>query len=142
MGDESEARTETNAERNKRGQFQLGHTGSGGRPRGSRNKLTEALLHDVVGAWQKHGAIVLEKLAVEDPATFAKVASNLVPRNYEIDIDAHGAFSRCETVNEVIDVLIADHGDPAELLAFIDDLRRQIVERVSERAKLVTESGS
>jgi hypothetical protein len=43
------------ADRNARGQFLVGHTGIGGRPRGARNKLGEAFLHDLHADWEKQG---------------------------------------------------------------------------------------
>ena len=59
-----------------------------GRPLSSRHKITEAIIRDISGAWQTHGAQVLDRLAVEDPATFAKLAVGLVPKDVLLSINA------------------------------------------------------
>ena len=61
--------------------WQPGQSGNpAGRPLGSRHKITEAIIQDISGAWQTHGPRVLDRLAVEDPATFPKLAVGLVPK--------------------------------------------------------------
>jgi hypothetical protein len=52
-----------------------------GRPVGSRTKLEEAFVADYCAAWAKHGAEVLEILAVKEPAKFAQVAASILPKH-------------------------------------------------------------
>jgi hypothetical protein len=66
------------ADRNARGQFLVGHTGIGGRPRGARNKLGEAFLHDLHADWEKHGKDVIERVRRDDPSAYLRVMASVV----------------------------------------------------------------
>jgi hypothetical protein len=66
------------ADRNARGQFLVGHTGIGGRPRGARNKLGEAFLHDLHADWEMHGRSVIERVRRDDPSTYLRVMASVV----------------------------------------------------------------
>lgn len=57
-----------------------------GRPKGSRNKLQEAFWRDFAGAWEVHGKAALEKVAVEEPGTFVKVAASIMPKEIEATV--------------------------------------------------------
>jgi hypothetical protein len=66
--------------RNSRGQFITGHNGGPGRPRGSRNKLTEQFFADLCADWELHGAGTMEIVRRDHPvAYFRTVASLLRP---------------------------------------------------------------
>jgi hypothetical protein len=71
----------TVAERDGAGKFQVGHTGIGGRPQGSRNLLGEAFLKDLYTSWQENGERVLRRLIDEDPAAYAKIIALLVAKS-------------------------------------------------------------
>ena len=45
--------------RNSRGQYVMGHNGGPGRPRGSRNRLSEQFIADLQADWEQHGADVI-----------------------------------------------------------------------------------
>jgi hypothetical protein len=75
--------TQTNGRDPKTGQFLVGHTGRGGRPRGSRNKLAEEFIADVYDEWQRSGPECLKKMAATDPASFARMVSNILPAKLE-----------------------------------------------------------
>ena len=53
-----------------------------GRQKGTRNRLTESFLKDLHSEWQRSGPAVLKVLAIEDPASFAKLAQGLVPKEF------------------------------------------------------------
>ena len=61
------------------GRFKTGNNG-GGRPKGSRNKLGEAFLNDLVDAWDTHGATALQTCAHLEPTQFVKVVAGILPR--------------------------------------------------------------
>src|SRR3954463_15693469 len=63
----------------KTGRFQPGNNG-GGRPRGSRNKLGERFLNDLVDAWDTHGATALQTCAQLEPTQFCKIVAGILPR--------------------------------------------------------------
>ncbi len=75
------------ADRNARGQFLLGHTGMGGRPRGARNKLGEAFLQDLHADWEKHGKEVIERVRRDDPSAYLRVMASVVRPASEPDVD-------------------------------------------------------
>jgi len=68
----------------KTGRFLPGNSGFGGRPKGSRNKLTTEFFDDFYAAWQKHGALALAKVAESSPRDFVRVAAMLMPKEFEL----------------------------------------------------------
>src|ERR1700761_1560536 len=65
--------------------FKKGQSGNlSGRPKGSKNKLTEALWHDFADAWHTHGARALETVAKDEPGTFVKVAASVMPKDLHV----------------------------------------------------------
>jgi hypothetical protein len=81
------------------GRFLPGNSGFGGRPRGSRNKLGEAFLEDLRDAWNEHGATALTACAINEPGTFCKIVSSLLPRTVDINIavDPQGFVEKFRT---------------------------------------------
>ena len=76
------------ADRNARGQFILGHTGIGGRPRGARNKLGEAFLQDLHADWEQHGRSVIERVRRDDPSTYLRVMASVVRPASEPELES------------------------------------------------------
>jgi hypothetical protein len=61
--------------------FKPGQSGNpAGRPKGSRNKLTEDFLADAYEQWQLHGSAALETMAKTEPAKFCQMIANLLPK--------------------------------------------------------------
>lgn len=58
-----------------------------GRPRGVRDSLTNEFISDLAAAWKKNGAKVLDTLVKDDPASFAKLCSQLIPREHKVQHD-------------------------------------------------------
>jgi hypothetical protein len=87
--------------------FKPGQSGNPkGRPKGSRNRLSKA----VIDAWcadvEKYGAEVIERLRVEDPATYARVSASLVPKELDVEVDGE--------VNSSIEVVFPQWEGPDE----------------------------
>ena len=130
---------------NKRGNPNLVAGVSGnpaGRPLGSRNRLTHALVADLTASWEKHGPAVLERLRIDDPATYARLAASLVPKDVSItvekvdpileklDADARAALGELLTI---IANTRADGIEPATVFAWIaEDLRARLAKPVDE----------
>jgi len=57
-----------------------------GRPRGSRNKLSEDFFRDLCEAWQAFGKPALETMAMLYPVEFVRLAASLMPKEPEATI--------------------------------------------------------
>ena len=57
-----------------------------GRPRGSRNKLSEDFFRDLCEAWQAFGKPALMTAAWTHPVEFVRVVASLIPRELEAAI--------------------------------------------------------
>ena len=58
-----------------------------GRPKGTRDTFTHEFISDLAAAWKKNGAKVLDTLVKNDPASFAKLCSQLIPREHKVQHD-------------------------------------------------------
>jgi hypothetical protein len=64
-----------------------GANGTGqGRPLGSRNRLSQRFLDDVLVKWEKHGAAALEQMRWRDPVAFCRMVAAIVPNQLQIDV--------------------------------------------------------
>jgi hypothetical protein len=61
--------------------FKPGQSGNpAGRPVGSRVKLEEVFVADLVEAWKLHGKAALDTVATKEPAKFAQIAASVLPK--------------------------------------------------------------
>ena len=66
--------------------FPKGTSGNpGGKPVGARNRLCGDFMRDIVAAWERRGPACLERLALNDPEGFVRVAAAIVGRGLVID---------------------------------------------------------
>lgn len=75
------------------GQFIVGHTGIGGRPKGSRNKLGEAYIADMYERWQARGVEAINKTIDTQPAQFIRAIASILPQQLEIKNNAFDGIS-------------------------------------------------
>ena len=64
--------------------FLPGRLKTGGRIKGSRNKISEAFLKDLAAEWEVSGPAALKVMAKEEPGNFVKVVAALLPKEFEI----------------------------------------------------------
>lgn len=108
--------------RNKAGQFLPGHKSQGGRPLGSRNKLSEKFLSDVEKVWKRKGLKALEIVAENDPSTFCKIAASLIPKQLNSTLDVNidlfaKARTRLEAYRMARDFIGAENNEPLLIVA-------------------------
>jgi hypothetical protein len=61
--------------------FKPGQSGNpAGRPVGSRVKLEEVFVADLVEAWKLHGKAALDVVATKEPAKFCQIAATVLPK--------------------------------------------------------------
>jgi hypothetical protein len=66
--------------------FKPGQSGNPlGRPKGSRNKVSEKLLEALAIDFDAHGQNVIETVRAEKPHEYLKIVASLVPKHLEID---------------------------------------------------------
>ena len=113
-----------------------------GRPLGSRNRLTHALVADLTASWEKHGPAVLERLRIDDPATYARLAASLVPKDVSITVEKVDPIlekldpNARDALGELLTIIAATRADgiePATVFAWIaEDLRARLAKPVDE----------
>ena len=54
-----------------------------GRPKGSRNKLSEKFFRDLCDAWETYGQAALMTVAIEHPVEFVRLVASLIPKEPE-----------------------------------------------------------
>ena len=65
-------------------QFKPGNGGGPGRPKGSRNKLSDAFLKALADDFEKHGTDVIEQLRKESSSQYCNVIAKLMPKLMEL----------------------------------------------------------
>jgi hypothetical protein len=74
--------------------WQQGETGNpNGRPT-ARGRLTERFIGDVSSTWERHGTVILEKMAVKSPDRFADLCSRLIPAMSRLPLNSVARTTR------------------------------------------------
>jgi uncharacterized protein DUF5681 len=68
--------------------WESGQSGNpAGRPKGSRNKLSEQFFEELCADWQKGGAKAIERTRQEQPAIYLRVVASLMPKEFKVEND-------------------------------------------------------
>jgi hypothetical protein len=69
-----------------RGQFQAGQSGNpAGRPKGSRNKLSECFLKALADDFDANGIAVIEKVREDRPHEYLKIVATVLPKHMQLE---------------------------------------------------------
>lgn len=63
-----------------------------GRPKGSRNKLSEAFVSDLYQLWQEGGVALMRAAAMKSPVAMVQVVASLVPKDFNLKHEAGPSF--------------------------------------------------
>jgi len=106
------------------GRFLTGNNG-GGRPKGSRNRLTDSFLAVIADDFAQHGAEAVSRVRHGDPVAYLKLVVSIIPREMVLQHE--------QEPNVDFDNLTL-----AELMELIEQARRRSVRR---RALIEAERG-
>lgn len=98
--------------------FRKGESGNPkGRPKGSRNRLSESFLRDVADHWQDNGVEAIRRTFEEKPEVYFKTIASLLPKDVNVSGDVshqHEHTVISESTQRVLDELAGrgkDAGD-------------------------------
>lgn len=63
-----------------------------GRPKGTRNKFSEAFMRDILEDWEEGGAKAIKAVRENDPSTYLRVAASIIPKDININDTREAAF--------------------------------------------------
>jgi hypothetical protein len=91
---------------NNRGQWQPGESGNpAGRPKGSRNRISEKFLDAFAKDFDEHGEGVIQTVRTERPHDYLKIAASLLPKRMELE-DGLWAKDPREMTDDELEALI------------------------------------
>jgi hypothetical protein len=80
--------------------FLPGNSGLPGRPKGSRNKLAEAMIEDMYQDWKAHGIQAIRECRETRPADYLKIVAMIVSKSENLSLDSE---IRDAAVEEIIE---------------------------------------
>jgi len=100
----------------------------GGRPVGARGRFSQQFIEDMRASWERHGAMVMDRVAVEYPDRYLGIAAHLIPKEVTATIEAGSGVLdlECMAILQAIkdSVPCANDRSPQEVLEFVRDAVR------------------
>jgi hypothetical protein len=91
-----------------------------GRVRGSRNKLSEAVICALLKDFSKHGEKAIAKVRQTQPAAYLKICALLVPREHKVEYRSNSLKNltdeELDAAIEAVKAMIAHAGDGAKVI--------------------------
>ena len=63
-----------------------------GRPKGTKHKIQEAFLEDVLAEWQESGKTAIKEASEKNPLGFCQMVAGLLPKEAKVEMDASDSF--------------------------------------------------
>jgi hypothetical protein len=61
-------------------QFKVGNPGGPGRPKGSKNRLSEYFLFELADHFETHGRVAIERICEDSPGEYLRIIAGLIPK--------------------------------------------------------------
>ncbi len=65
----------------------------GGRPLGARNRLSRAILNDLLEDWKEHGADAIKLMRIERPGDYVRAAISTLPKELLFETESIATLS-------------------------------------------------
>lgn len=91
--------------------FKPGQTGNpAGRPKGSRNKLSESVIRDLLADWEVAGPSAIQACRLEDPAAYVRIVASLIPKELQLKQGDHELDAILDQLTDEQLAIIANNG--------------------------------
>jgi hypothetical protein len=67
-------------------QFKIGNPGGPGRPKGSKNKLSENFVYALAEDFKKGGIEAIERLREDSPGEYLRIIAHLIPKELLLEV--------------------------------------------------------